>query len=196
MEIQLFDGDRAVFRVQSTEPAWGLLREGDVDAAQLRARVEDELRRLRPGAVGDSGYHHRGLDVLGEVVPVDVRNPANRELIRMADLHAAIRDVAGPLQAVALSPLASPAHRVATLLKASPDGIPAAQLQERLLARIAELEGLVDSDDLRAGLRREADAARDPRAVFALVSELRDAGLAEEDGGIVRPTEKLRRVVL
>jgi hypothetical protein len=197
MEIQLFDGDRLLFRAYPEEPLWNLLREGDLDADRLRADVEDTLRRLRPRAVGDGGYQYRDIDVLGERVRVDVRSPANRELIRASDLHAALRDTAGPLRGVAVAKLEPRLHRLAMLLKASDDGVPAAQLQDRLRERIEELAGMIDSDEVRAGLRREAELAADPRAVFGLVSELRDEGLAEEgDDGIVRPTDKLRLIAL
>jgi hypothetical protein len=192
METQLFDNDRLLFRAYPGEPVYALLSEGELDAAALRAVVEEELRRLRPSAVADTGYQHRDLDVLGEPVRVDVRNPANRELIRASDLEAALRETAGPLQAVRVAKLEPPQYRLATLLQRAEDGIPAAELQERLRQHIAGLAEVLGNDDLQ----REASAAEDPRAVFALVSALRDAGLAEEAEGVVRATTRLRRIRL
>ena len=196
METQLFDRDRLLFRAYPGEPVYSLLPEGALDAAELRAAVEEELRRLRPAAVEDTGYQHRDLDVLGEPVRVDVRNPANRELIRASDLQAALREAAGPLQAVRVAKLEPAQYRLATLLQQAEDGIPAAQLQERLREHIARLAKAIGSEELRASLQREASDAEDPRAVFALVSALRDAGLAEEADGVVRATPKLRRIRL
>jgi hypothetical protein len=191
VEIQLFDGDRLVFRLYPEEPLWPLLSEGELDAARLRTALEDRLRRLRPEAVGDTGYQHKDIEVLGEPVRVDVRNPANRDLIRTNDLYQAVRD-ARSLQALVVARLEPRVYRLARLLRDSGDGIPAAQLQGRLLERIAALAS--DGDD---EFRREAEEAADPRAVFALVSELRDAGLAEEGAdGVVRPTATLRKIAL
>jgi hypothetical protein len=192
VETQLFDHDRLLFRAYPGEPVYALLPEGEPDAAELHAAVEAELRRLRPEAVADTGYQHRDVDVLGEAIRVDVRNPANRELIRWSDLAAALRDASGPLEAVRVAKLEPPQYRLATLLQRADDGIPAAELQERLRAHIEGLSQVLGSDDLQ----REASAAEDPRAVFALVSALRDAGLAEEDEGVIRATPRLRRIRL
>lgn len=192
METQLFDRDRLLFRAYPGEPVYALLAEGELDAAALRALVDEQLRRLRPAAVGDTGYQHRDVDVLGEPVRVDVRNPANRELIRWSDLAAALREASGPLDAVRVAKLDPPQYRLATLLQRAGDGIPAAQLQERLREHIAALGQVLGTDDLQ----REASAAEDPRSVFALVSALRDAGLAEEADGVVRASPRLRRIRL
>jgi hypothetical protein len=196
VELQLFDGERIIFRAYPQERVYALLEEGDIDVGALRERVETTLRGLRPGAVGDTGYQHRDLDVLGEHVTVDVRNPANRELIRTAELEAAIRSVAGPLQALAVAPLDPPTHRLATLLQSAPDGVPAAELQERLLAHIEAITAAIDSEEVQAGLHRQARELEDARVVFGLVSALRDRGLAEEADGVVRPTAKLRAIRL
>jgi hypothetical protein len=192
VEIQLFDRDRLLFRAYPGEPVYALLTEGESEVAALRAAVEQELRRLRPAAVGDTGYQHRELDIGGELVRVDIRNPANRNLIRASDLETALRDASGPLEAVPVAKLEPPQHRLATLLQGADDGIPAAQLQERLREHIARVDEALGGDRLT----QEASAAEDPRAVFALVSALRDAGLAEEVEGAVRATPKLRRIRL
>jgi hypothetical protein len=193
VERQLIDGDEYVFHAYPYEPVYSLLEEGEVDADALRARVEEELRRLRPTAVGDTGYHHKELDVLGERVKIDVRNPANRPLVRTVRLYEAVRDATGPLRVVTVGELPPRAHDLAVVLREHPDGIPAAQLQERLVAHVTALADSLDSDDVRGRAR----ALEDPRAVFALVSELRDLGLAEETAdGIVRATEKLRVIRL
>jgi hypothetical protein len=192
METQLFDRDRLLFRAYPGEGVYALLGEGALNPAELLAAVEDELRRLRPAAVGDTGYQHRDLDILGELVPVDIRNPANRELIRASDLEAALRDAPGPLEAVRVAKLEPPVHRLATLLQQADDGIPAAQLQERLREHIARVDEALGGNALAS----EANAAEDPRTVFALVSALRDAGLADEADGVIRPTPRLRRIRL
>jgi hypothetical protein len=194
MEIQLFDGDRFLFRVNRTEPLWDVVAPADGDAARMRAGLEEALRRLRPGALA-GGYAEDDLDVLGERVRVDVRNPANRELIRASGLEMALRDTEGPLQAFVVPDLEPRVRRLATLVKESGDGVPAADLQRLLRERLNELVRSTSSDAVRQDLRREADEIADPRVIWRGVSYLEDAGLVE-NGELLRPTEALRLILL
>jgi hypothetical protein len=194
MEIQLFDGDHLLYRVNRAEPLWDVVAPAADDPVLLRARLEATLRRLRPGALA-GGYAERDVDILGERVRVDIRNPANQELVRASGLEVSLRGAAGPLRAIVVPDLDPRAQRLAAIIKEAVDGVPAADLQRLLRERLERLAGLTSSDEVRADLRREADEIRDPRVVWRGVTELQDAGLVD-DGNVLRPTEKLRLILI
>jgi hypothetical protein len=197
MEIQLFAGDRLIFRTHPAEPLWELLPEGAIDREALQERVEAELRRLRPGAIADRGGYAEGeVDVAGERLRLSIRDPRNQALLRANLLHQALAESSGPLRAIAVPKLASRLFRLARLLKQTDGGVSAAELQARLLEHLQERERTETDADVLAGLRREAQALGDPRVVFDDVSQLRDAGLAEECDGTVAAAEKLRLIVI
>lgn len=210
MELQFFDsaGDLRL-RLHSHEPVWRVLEApapGPVEGPELREladRLEAEVRRLReslPDELRAGGYDEATVDVLGETLRINVRNPHYRELLRANDVYRAVKGVLDAglgLRAIAVPELSREQFRVAQLLKHTADAIPKRALPALVESKLDELRSITTNDATAKALERERGSWDDPGTPERIVAALEASGLVRQDpNGLVRPTEDLRLLVL
>jgi hypothetical protein len=218
-ERQIFDtAGEFVFRIHPGDRLWPLVREafarydtesGDVAVdlngitealAVLEPELGDRLAGVRAKGRTGEELDEASVDVLGQQVWVNPRDPEDGELQRLNRLVSRLREAreAGlavqVLQVPALGPLP---HRVATLLRSAPDGIAGPDLPRRVLAWIDELGRTPPfSTNFQQALRLDAESVRGDGLDDAL-STLASARLIDEAAdGSIRATPKLRTIII
>jgi hypothetical protein len=204
MELQFFDSTGVLrFNFYGHEPLWPVLGvgAGPIEGEELRAlveRLEAEVRRLRaalPAQPEAGGYDEATVEVLGEALRLNVRNPAHEELLRANRIHASVQDVLRSgltLRAIAKPELSREQFRVAWLLKNTADAIPKRALPALVESKLDELRSSATNRSVVTALDAERERWADPSTPERTVAELAASGLVrEDDDGIVRPTEDL-----
>jgi hypothetical protein len=209
MELQFFDTAGAFrFRVNRRETLWSVLDAGPGPIAgdeleRLVDRLEAEVRRLRaalPSELPTGGYDESPMDVLGETLRANARDPdvqALRRAIRIYEPARSTLDAGLGLYAIAPPDLSREQFRVARILKDTDERIPKRALPALVEHLLDERLRSATDDGARAELERERAGWGDPETLERVVADLEAAGLVgQEADGTVRPTHELRLMLI